>query len=69
MGLGYEPHSGDEIWILHGGHVPFILRPYCTDSNRAGSYFLAGDCYIHGIMDGEAMEGWQESDARKIILA
>jgi hypothetical protein len=43
---------GDKICILFGGCVPFVLR----DSD--GGYFkFIGECYIHGIMDGEAMEG------------
>lgn len=48
--------------------MPFILRPYPSESDRAGSYFLVGDCYVHGIMDGKAMEEWPASDTRGIVL-
>ena len=40
--------EGDSICLVHGGQVPFILR-------RDGqSYRLVGECYIDGIMHGEA---------------
>jgi hypothetical protein len=68
IGLGDMPQRNDEIWILHGGNVPFMLRPYPKNSENAGSYALVGDCYVHGIMDGEAMEGWEESDTREVSL-
>lgn len=67
IGLGDQPQPNDEVWILFGGSVPFILRPYLSESDRAGSYFLISDCYVHGIMDGEAMEEWSASDTRDIV--
>ncbi|KAF2143539.1 uncharacterized protein K452DRAFT_198784, partial [Aplosporella prunicola CBS 121167] len=39
---------GDRIAILLGGSVPFVLRPYRE------YYVIVGECYVHGIMDGEA---------------
>lgn len=46
----YETEEGDLICILMGGQTPFILQ-------RNGDHFhLVGACYVHGIMDGEAME-------------
>lgn len=50
MGLArYDVTEGDRICILHGGQVPFILR-------QEGRYHLfKGECYIHGLMDGEGM--------------
>ena len=50
MGLG-SPKVGDEVWVLFGGDLPFILRPGPDDS----SHTLIGDCYVQGIMNGEAM--------------
>jgi hypothetical protein len=38
---------GDEVWILAGARVPFVLRA------REGSYILIGEAYVHGAMDGE----------------
>jgi hypothetical protein len=31
--------------------VPFILR-----EDKDGFFMLVGECYVHGIMDGEAMK-------------
>ncbi|KAE8445911.1 hypothetical protein EG329_012690 [Mollisiaceae sp. DMI_Dod_QoI] len=51
--LGIVPNGtldGDKICILFGSAVPFVLREY------DGVFFeLVGECYIHGIMDGEGM--------------
>jgi hypothetical protein len=54
--LGTGPRSlgiGDEVWILNGGCVPFVLRP-----QSHGNYKLIGEAYVHGVMHGEvkAME-------------
>jgi len=42
---------GDKMCILLGGCVPFVLR-----DTGDGCFRFIGECYIHGIMDGEAME-------------
>lgn len=44
-----EAETGDMVCVLFGGETPFILRP--MDEH----WLLIGDCYIHGIMDGEAV--------------
>jgi hypothetical protein len=49
--LGIGPASmaeGDIICVFFGGHVLYVLR--AADS---GLYEYIGDCYIHGLMDGE----------------
>jgi hypothetical protein len=43
--------SGDEIWILHGCPLPFVLRQL-----PSGNYQLIGETYVHGLMHGEALE-------------
>ena len=43
--------AGDVICVLYGGRVPYVLRP-CKN----GYYVLVGECYVHGLMDGEAMD-------------
>ncbi|KAF2017677.1 HET-domain-containing protein [Aaosphaeria arxii CBS 175.79] len=51
--LGTGPRSlkvGDEVWILNGGPVPYILRP---QSN--GNYRLIGEAFVYGVMHGEAL--------------
>ena len=45
-----EESSRAISYILLGASLPFVLRP--AEESR---YSLIGDCYMHGIMDGEAM--------------
>ena len=50
--LGYGPLSmspGDQIWVLENGRVPFVLRPVDDGKN----FELLGECYVHGVMDGQ----------------
>jgi Heterokaryon incompatibility protein (HET) len=42
--------DGDQICIFLGAEVPYVLRP-----TGCGTYTLIGDCYLNGIMDGEAL--------------
>jgi hypothetical protein len=52
--LGNGPRSirpGDQVWILAGTKIPFVLRP-----QENGKYVLIGGSYTHGIMHGEAFE-------------
>jgi hypothetical protein len=41
---------GDKVCILFGGRTPFVLR-----DAGGGKHVLVGECYIHGMMDGEAL--------------
>lgn len=69
MGLGPKSmRKGDVVFILRGGQVPFLLRPAGRENvHRVGevdTHVLVGDCYVHGIMDGEAVpeskDGWKK---------
>ena len=42
--------EGDIVCVLYGGKMPFVLRPW------GGHFLLVGECYVHGLMKGEAME-------------
>ena len=42
---------GDKIAVLVGCSVPMVLRP-CQDG-----WNIIGECYVHGVMDGEVLEG------------
>ena len=56
MGLApAKAQDGDKICILLGGQVPYVLR------EQDEHYVLIGECYFHGIMKGEALQG-TESD-------
>jgi hypothetical protein len=57
--LGIGPATmkeGDVCCVLFGATVPFILRK--LDSQ----YLLVGECYIHGVMRGEALKRCQSGD-------
>lgn len=49
--------QGDVVCVFMGGAVPFILRP----RGREDGYTLIGDTYVHGIMDGEPVQAWEET--------
>jgi hypothetical protein len=42
--------KGDLICILFGSDMPVVLR-----KNPENHYVFIGLCYVHGIMDGEAI--------------
>jgi hypothetical protein len=51
--LGLVPvavRSGDVLAILLGCNFPVVLSPY-----RHDLYQVVGECYIHGLMDGEIL--------------
>ena len=51
MGIGPPGmRPGDSICVFLGGSVPWIVRQEGCD------YTLVGECYVHGIMDGEYMQ-------------
>ncbi|KAJ3544957.1 hypothetical protein NM208_g2761 [Fusarium decemcellulare] len=58
--LGLFPQrakEGDDIYVLENCVVPFVMRPA-----EHGNLQLVGECYVYGIMEGEAVE------AKDIIL-
>ncbi|KAE8378567.1 hypothetical protein BDV26DRAFT_304208 [Aspergillus bertholletiae] len=58
--LGLGPASmvdGDEVWVIPGAGAAFILRPVNQEKEEEGTSFrLVGEAYVHGIMNGEAVE-------------
>lgn len=44
--------KGDVVVVLFGGRIPFILR-----EREEGGWILIGECYVHGVMNGEALKG------------
>ncbi len=54
---------GDEVWVLAGATIPFVLRP-----NRDGHYRLLGQAYVHGIMHGEVGTKSSLEKALDIVL-
>ncbi|KIW84644.1 hypothetical protein Z517_00032 [Fonsecaea pedrosoi CBS 271.37] len=47
---------GDEVWILGGGKVPYVLRPVNGRADGEGlgdrTHRLVGEAYVHGLMHG-----------------
>jgi len=43
--------EGDEVVMLLGGQVPYVLR----HSKEPKHYTFVSDCYLHGYMDGECL--------------
>ena len=53
LGLGpRETEPGDLVFIILGADTPYILRRSGQDQTLQ----LVGEAYIHGVMDGEAMD-------------
>jgi hypothetical protein len=51
--MGTGPRSlrpGDEVWVLHRGRLPFVLRP-----KPNGNYHLVGEAFVYGAMHGEVL--------------
>ena len=52
-GLALVPQcvrEGDQVFVLLGGQVLYVLR------NLGGTYKFVGECYVHGMMDGEVLD-------------
>jgi hypothetical protein len=54
-----DVREGDLIALFLGAQVSFVVREVASEV-----YILVGECYVHGIMDCEAMQdavNWQVS--------
>ncbi|KAI1772249.1 HET-domain-containing protein [Hypoxylon cercidicola] len=65
--IGLGPSTvieGDEVWIMSGGRVPFVLRPWgdadVQNERDKRDYHFVGDVYTPGLMHGEGVEGRTE---------
>ncbi|KAG8526645.1 uncharacterized protein KY384_008074 [Bacidia gigantensis] len=74
--LGLVPHCaqiGDRIAMIFGAPVPFVLREagkYLIDNDKLSRQLvqLVGDAYVHGIMEGEAMD-FEGFEPRQLWIA
>ncbi|KAI1084550.1 HET-domain-containing protein [Whalleya microplaca] len=55
----WNAQPGDRICLLSGAKTPFLLR----ESKENGHYEFVGECYVHGIMGGEA---WAQYDGKEL---
>ncbi|KEY75047.1 hypothetical protein S7711_09654 [Stachybotrys chartarum IBT 7711] len=63
MGIGPTgTQPGDLIFVLFGGGVPYVLRM------KESGFLLVGESYIHGVMDGEAVQAWQRGELAEEII-
>jgi Heterokaryon incompatibility protein (HET) len=61
-GLGPNPcQPGDKIVIIFGCASPLVLRPI------GSHYELVGECYVHGIMHGEAMRDPLNRESETVV--
>lgn len=54
-----EVKPGDMLVVLFGCDTPVVLRPIESDTSqgRAKTYHFISDVFVHGLMDGEAVQG------------
>lgn len=53
----YNTERGDVVVLFEGFKAPFVLR------KEANDWKIVGDCYFHGIMDGELLVPAQDANA------
>ncbi|KAK4499645.1 hypothetical protein PRZ48_010163 [Zasmidium cellare] len=65
FGIGPQVmQTGDVVVVLYGGQWPFVLRP--VDGSTA--YELVGQCYVHDVMFGEAMERHKAKGGEDVVF-
>lgn len=65
IGLGPDyVQEGDMVVILHGGEIPFVLRP--VKDGRPGHYELLGETWMYGMMEGQFM--WTNPPTEEFTL-
>jgi hypothetical protein len=61
FGLGPEAMLGEGVCsILFGASAPFILQ------KQGDVYRLVGEAYVHGVMNGEAIEMWKRGELEEV---
>jgi len=61
--LGIGPHTikeGDDVYVVFGADMPMIFRQ--ANEHKV----LIGDCYVHGIMQGEAIEAHNKKSSQSL---
>ncbi|KAF3013704.1 hypothetical protein E8E14_003378 [Neopestalotiopsis sp. 37M] len=60
-----QARAGDQVCILYGCSVPVVLREVSQEAGKR-SWHILGDVYIHGMMNGEALDGKLEEEDFRI---
>jgi hypothetical protein len=58
---------GDRVVVVGCCHVPVLVRGVDGDGD-GGRFRLMGECYVYGIMNGEAVEGGEAGGMGEVIL-
>lgn len=65
MGIAADTTKmGDYVCVVRGAQVPLVLR----ETEDIGAFDFVGECYIHGIMDGEAVNEQYEQIERTFAV-
>jgi Heterokaryon incompatibility protein (HET) len=56
-----EVRESDRIVLCKGSRVPLVMRRY----GNADEWRLVGDCYVHGVMEGE---GFEEGKCGELVV-
>ncbi|EQB44486.1 hypothetical protein CGLO_16777 [Colletotrichum gloeosporioides Cg-14] len=64
--LPWNAEIEDYIVLLEGFRTPFVLRKSKSESEAGHieEYKVVGDCYVHGVMDGELLHWAEEVDEK-----
>ncbi|KIM99219.1 hypothetical protein OIDMADRAFT_20001 [Oidiodendron maius Zn] len=62
LGPGFA-EVGDSVCVLFGGHVLYVLRK----RDQLYRHKFVGECYIHGMMDGDALNS--SNPRREFVIA
>ncbi|KAH7152581.1 hypothetical protein EDB81DRAFT_881547 [Dactylonectria macrodidyma] len=69
--VGSVPMSsqiGDAVYLLSGGHVPFVPRSSSNGRGGGAPLTMISECYLHGVMQREVFEwddfGWSSVRVR-----
>lgn len=65
--LGLAPEATkkqDIVAILYGLSVPVVLRPILNAEEGDNVFRMIGECFIYGMMDGEALDLKEEQGIR-----
>ncbi|KAG7284372.1 hypothetical protein NEMBOFW57_010745 [Staphylotrichum longicolle] len=58
---------GDEVWLLEGGAVPYVLRPQKMEDGQE-RFMFCGECYVHGAMNGELVRQGGLEDRMQVVV-
>jgi hypothetical protein len=47
--------AGDIVCVVPGLRTPLLLRPVSESKKKLSCYKYVGECYVHGIMQGETL--------------